>query len=80
MERRPGGGGRDGERAGWRRVWLTLDRRGKAIGAGDWLAVEKEFPGDPAAGWWPTLKGGARLEAERADLSPDDAGTAGAAH
>jgi len=49
---------------------LTLDSGGKAIGAGDWLAVEKEFAGDPAAGWWPTVRGGARLEAERSDLPP----------
>jgi hypothetical protein len=53
---------------------LTLETDGKialkAIGAGDWLAVEKEFPGDPAAGWWPTVHGGARLEAEQSDLPP----------
>ena len=49
---------------------LALDSGGKAIGAGDWLAVEKEFPGDPAAGWWPTVRGGARLEAEQSDLPP----------
>jgi alpha-L-arabinofuranosidase len=49
---------------------LTLDAGGPAIGAGDWLAVSKEFPGDPAAGWWPKAEGGARLEAERKDLSP----------
>ena len=40
------------------------------IGAGDWLAVQKDFPGDPAAGWWPALSGGAGLEGERKDLSP----------
>jgi hypothetical protein len=49
---------------------LALDSGGNAIGAGDWLAVEKEFPGDPAAGWWPTVRGGARLEAEQSDLPP----------
>lgn len=51
---------------------LTLD--GGMIGSGDWLAVEKEFAGDAAAGWWPELKGGARLEAERTDLSPETQG------
>jgi hypothetical protein len=51
---------------------LTLD--GAVIGSGDWLAVEKEFPGDAAAGWWPALKGGARLLAERTDLSPQTQG------
>ena len=53
---------------------LTLDGAGRAIGNGDWLALEKEFPGDAAAGWWPELKGGARLEAERTDLSPETQG------
>jgi hypothetical protein len=54
---------------------LALDSAGRdspggAIGTGDWIAVRKEFPGDPAAGWWPSLQGGARLEAEHADLPP----------
>jgi hypothetical protein len=48
---------------------LTLDGAGTAIGAGDWLAVSKQFPGDPASGWWPKLNGGAHIEAERKDLS-----------
>ncbi len=52
---------------------LSLDGR-LPIGAGDWLAVSKEFPGDPASGWWPSLQGGAHLEAERKDLSPHTAG------
>jgi hypothetical protein len=51
---------------------LTLD--GGVIGSGDWLAVEKEFAGDAASGWWPVLKGGAQLEAERVDLSPETEG------
>jgi hypothetical protein len=56
---------------------LSLDghAEGRApIGAGDWLAVSKEFPGDPASGWWPSVQGGARLEAERKDLSSLTAG------
>jgi hypothetical protein len=53
---------------------LTLDGTGPAIGVGDWLAVSKDSPGDPAAGWWPKLNGGARLEAERRDLSPETEG------
>jgi hypothetical protein len=53
---------------------LTLDAVGPAIGAGDWLAVSKDFPGDPAAGWWPALQGGAHLETERKDLSPETQG------
>lgn len=53
---------------------LILEGAGPPIGTGDWLAVSKDFPGDPAAGWWPTLKGGARLEAERRDLPPQPEG------
>jgi hypothetical protein len=55
------------EETGYR---LSLDGQGKPIGAGDWVAVQKEFPGDPTAGWWPNVSGGAQLKAERADLSP----------
>jgi len=55
------------ENTGYR---LSFDGQGKPIGAGDWVAVAKEFPGDPATGWWPDLGGGAQLKAERADLSP----------
>jgi hypothetical protein len=53
---------------------LTLDSPGASIGVGDWLAVGKEFPGDPASGWWPQLSGGAELEPERKDLSPETVG------
>jgi alpha-L-arabinofuranosidase len=53
---------------------LALSAGGPPIGAGDWLAVNKEFPGDPASGWWTAVQGGARLEAERKDLSPDTQG------
>lgn len=49
---------------------LTLNSGGRAIGAGDWIAVEKETADDPGAGWWPALQGGARLELERNDLPP----------
>lgn len=54
---------------------LALSAAGPAIGAGNWLAVSKEFPGDPASGWWPAVQGGAHLEAERKDLSPDTQGS-----
>jgi len=40
------------------------------VGAGDWIAIEKNAPDDPAAGWWPTMHGGARLELEHTDLPP----------
>jgi SAM-dependent methyltransferase len=46
----------------------------RPIGSGDWVAVQKQFAGDPASGWWPTVRGGARLEAERVDLPPGTQG------
>ena len=49
---------------------LTLNSSGKAIGMGDWIAIEKNAPDNPAAGWWPTMHGGARLELEHDDLPP----------
>jgi len=48
---------------------LTLSGSGAAMGAGDWLAVSKQMPGDAASGWWPAVQGGAHLEGERKDLS-----------
>jgi len=53
---------------------LGLDSTGPAIAAGDWLAVSKSFPGDPASGWWPALHGGAHLDAEFKDLSTETKG------
>ena len=53
---------------------LALDSGKTAIGSGDWLAVQKDFPGDAAVGWWPRLEGGARLETERRDISPASPG------
>jgi hypothetical protein len=53
---------------------LTLDSKGKPLGVGDWLVAYREVPGDPAAGWWPNLNGGAKLTAERRDLSPETLG------
>jgi hypothetical protein len=49
---------------------FALDSGGKTIGAGDWIAVEKETADDAGAGWWPTMHGGARLELEHNDLPP----------
>lgn len=53
---------------------LALDQKGTAIGVNDWVAVQKQFAGDAAAGWWPTVQGGAKLEAERGDLPPGQPG------
>ncbi len=40
------------------------------VSAGDWIAVETTVKDDAGAGWWPTLRGGARLAIERNDLPP----------
>ena len=53
---------------------LHLDFRKKPLADGDWMVLEKRFPADPAAGWWPVLKGGAQLAAERTDLPPGSQG------
>jgi len=53
---------------------LALAAPGPMIGAGDWIAVEKQIPGDPTAGWWPSASGGAQLQAERRDLPPGTQG------
>lgn len=47
---------------------------GTAIRKGDYMIVRKDFPGDPAAGWWVQTSGGATLAAEYADLAPDTVG------
>jgi len=53
---------------------LALDSKTPAIGANDWIAVQKQFAGDPTAGWWTNLQGGAKLDAERVDLPPGQPG------
>ena len=53
---------------------IGLDGGKKPLGDGDWMALDKRFPEDPAAGWWPMVKGGAQLLAERADLPPGTPG------
>ncbi|MGC9224363.1 MAG: hypothetical protein ACP5E2_10585 [Terracidiphilus sp.] len=40
------------------------------VNAGDWIAVETKAKDDAGAGWWPTLRSGARLAIERNDLPP----------
>jgi SAM-dependent methyltransferase len=53
---------------------FAFNAGGPLIGPGDWVAVEKQVPGDPTAGWWPSVQGGAQLEAERTDLGPGEPG------
>ncbi len=43
-------------------------------GTGDYVLLVKAFPGDPTAGWWPTVQGGAAFSPEFHDLSPHSAG------
>lgn len=43
---------------------------GAFVSAGEWIAVETKTTDDAGAGWWPTLRGGARLAIERNDLPP----------
>ncbi len=42
---------------------------GAGLEPGEWVRLSKDFPNDPAVGWWTSLHGGARLSAERRDLS-----------
>jgi hypothetical protein len=56
-----------GKPAGARVELLSAPR---ALAANDWVILSKEMPGDPAAGWWPSLTGGATVSAERIDLPP----------
>jgi hypothetical protein len=53
---------------------FALDSSGPAIAVDDWIEVDKQIPGDPTAGWWPSVHGSGKLEAERADLPPGTAG------
>jgi hypothetical protein len=41
---------------------------------GEYIVVEKDFPGDPTGGWWTTTHGGASFSADRSDLSPQTPG------
>lgn len=42
--------------------------------AGDYLVLNKAFPGDPTAGWWTQATGGASFAAEFHDLAPGSPG------
>lgn len=41
---------------------------------GDIFIIKKTFPGNPAAGWWPSTNGGGTITAETSDLSPHTSG------
>jgi hypothetical protein len=42
--------------------------------AGEYLVLDKHFPGDPTAGWWTQATGGASFAVDFDDLSPDTPG------
>ncbi len=52
--------------------WYNFGNVNPAVG--DIFIVKKNFPGDPAAGWWPSTSGGGTITAETSDLSPHTAG------
>ena len=45
-----------------------------APSAGDAVKVQMQVPGNPQAGWWTTVSGGAAFSADTADLSPETPG------
>ncbi len=47
---------------------------GAGLEPGEWVRLSKKVPGDAAAGWWTSVRGGARLSTERSDLSPETQG------
>ena len=61
--RRGGGPARNGDGSGPRRGRICAHSQLRRQGdwRGDWMAIEKDFAGDPGAGWWPTMHGGARF-------------------
>ena len=52
--------------------WYNFGNVQPAIG--DVFIIKKTFPGDPAAGWWPSTSGGATITGETSDLSPHTPG------
>lgn len=57
------------------RVGLTLAFAAPMrLRAGAYIVLEKDFPGEAAAGWWTQTEGGAHLDAEFHDLSPESPG------
>ncbi len=53
-------------------AWYNFGAVKPAVG--DIFIIKKDFPGNPAAGWWPTTSGGGTITAETSDLSPHTAG------
>ncbi len=53
-------------------AWYDFGNVKPAVG--DIFIIKKTFPGNPAAGWWPTTSGGATITADTSDLSSHTAG------
>lgn len=53
-------------------AWYDFGNVKPAVG--DIFIIKKTFPGNPAAGWWPSTNGGATITADTSDLSPHTAG------
>jgi alpha-L-arabinofuranosidase len=44
------------------------------LAVNNYLIVQMTVPGNPQAGWWPTVAGGATLSADTTDIAPDSPG------
>ncbi len=44
------------------------------LAANNYVIVNMTIPGNPQAGWWPTVAGGATLSADTTDIAPDSPG------
>ncbi|MBS1821245.1 MAG: hypothetical protein JST61_04635 [Acidobacteria bacterium] len=55
-------------------VTINFAQGGKTPKVGDFVIVRMTVPGNPQAGWWTSVSGGATLAAEYSDLSPNTIG------
>jgi alpha-L-arabinofuranosidase len=62
----PAGGGTGGT--------FTFSQNGTAPANGDYMIVRLSVPGNPAAGWWPTVGGNGSITANTSDLPPGTTG------
>lgn len=53
---------------------FTFAESGVAPANGDYMIVRMKVPGNPAAGWWPTLGGEGTITANTSDLPPGTTG------
>jgi alpha-L-arabinofuranosidase/2-keto-3-deoxy-6-phosphogluconate aldolase len=55
-------------------VTINFAQGGKTPKVGDFVIVRMTVPGNPQAGWWTSVSGGATLAPEYSDLSPSTVG------